>query len=783
MPKPRADQTSTVPAATWFLRAGFVALALIILLFTPYTNNLDEIKVTLQYWLGPTFVCVYLYLLARGQVRPIPRLPFFFIAGYMAVMVVSTLFSRYWWLGLRQFGFQFALVGFFLVMAGSIINKKNLHDAVWFFVLMGMATSAFGMFHYFGGFQFINNELMTSRSLQSALGQLIYTLAQTRDMLSTILNRDFFASFLVFLFPLTLSAFIVTDSNRSRVIIAVAAVMMFFCFYLGLSKDSFAAFGLSVMTYAVLYWRFCRYKRLNIPYWWVWALGFTLWAATLLLMTWSMFEPILRRMDTGVRNRGIIWGGGIGIWLESAKNFLIGAGPGHFRVLFPRHRAPDYFLHDISNVTLFAHNRYIDLLAEEGLIGFVVYMGLIAAVFYFSLLALVRCRDGDQRVYQLGILTSLIGLLFTNIFSPNVRWTVVAVTFWAIMGLGIGNYEFWRFGEWKPAARGRPIRWTPGFTALFAISCVFTLWTYYYGYVHFAGAYWNNEGIKKMQVVDELTTLPPQTRKSYLLDAIECFNRATRLNPTFLTSYYKVAHCYNQLAALEAANKAEQLKYQKQALDTYRNLQKYAFDYAEIHYNLGIVNKMIYDLTGDEQYLKASLAELIEAGRQSNKITVQFRLAEAYKDNADLPSAARTLERVLTLPLQRDPEERKRDQYYQNQAPYTLLGYYLDMKDYDNAERVAQGLLEKNPADAVAIRQLSTIYRQKGEVQRYKEFLQSILKSNPAHTFSRAELARLLEEEGDLDGAVEQLEMLVYFEPQNTAARAQLDALRSRRSS
>src|SRR5690606_6065736 len=135
---------------------------------------------------------------------------------------------------------------------------------------------------------------------------------------------------------------------------------------------------------------------------------------------------------------------------------------------------------------------------------------------------------------------------------------------------------------------------TPSLAALMAVCGIFTLWNWYYGYVYFAGAYNNNEGVKLMTTVEKLPNLPPQDKQRLLLRAIDHFNTATDYNPTFLTSYYKVAHCYNQLAALNAGEPQEHLRFQQESLKAYNELSKYAKDYAEIHFNLGIVNNIVH---------------------------------------------------------------------------------------------------------------------------------------------------------------------------------------------
>ena len=54
---------------------------------------------------------------------------------------------------------------------------------------------------------------------------------------------------------------------------------------------------------------------------------------------------------------------------------------------------------------------------------------------------LLRSNDGKIRVYIIAFMCSIFGILLSNIFSPNGRWTVVAANLWAILGLGFGAIE------------------------------------------------------------------------------------------------------------------------------------------------------------------------------------------------------------------------------------------------------------------------------------------------------------------------------------------------------
>src|SRR5205085_836818 len=98
---------------------------------------------------------------------------------------------------------------------------------------------------------------------------------------------------------------------------------------------------------------------------------------------------------------------------------------------------------------------------------------------------------------------------------------------------------------------------------LFAFRSVPQTWNYW------DSAVANSTGL---QYLDRTDYLKNDAAKADTLHKAEReFSKAITLNPTFVTSYYKLAHVYNSLAYYGEARRAEQLK----SLETYRTLAKF----------------------------------------------------------------------------------------------------------------------------------------------------------------------------------------------------------------
>ncbi len=720
----------------------FIIVGLIIFLFTPLTYNLDEIKVSLLYCFGPLLVCLYLYLLMRGDLVPLPRSILIPLGLYFLAMLISTLFSPHPWIGLIVTGFQLAVLGPFLCLAGSLRKEKLIVNAFWIYIVFGFATAVFGLLHYGGLFIFLHNFLYFGRSpspLDSGLHSLIFTLHHSRDMISTILNRDFFGSFLVIFIPLTIAGTFVFKTAGRRLFSAIAGLLMILCLYLAFSKDSGVAFILSMLVFAIAYYKYESEKKIRIPHLHIWIIGCLILALTLVFFTQGILAERLKGVGFTLTSRMIIWAGGVNIFIESPRTILFGAGPGSFRLLFPQFRSPDYHLWDISNVTLFSHNNYLDLLAETGVLGFIGYMWLVGVILYFGLKLIRGCQNANLRVCQIAILSSLCAMLFTNFFSPNARWAVVGINNWGVLGLSLGCYLCWQQSIAKPGGTHRLASTPKPITmlGLLVLSLLISVLSIVYGIHYFLGAYYNKQGLDYSIV------------RQYPI-AITNFKKALEYNPTFITTYYKLAHAYNQNGQTALA------------LKTYEDLAKYAPDYSEIHYNLGVM----YSALGNNA---ASSKEFVKAAEMSNKVNVQYTMAQVYQKNG-LYEKARDV--LIKMPqYKRDPRDEQmtteKEAQFKLRAKEQLVQVAVSLGDYALAEKTQYELFRQDPGNPKYIRGLINIYKLTRNYDKAYKFLQQALQNNPLDIFSYSQMVELLRHTNRYQEALKHAKVVENLRPKN----------------
>ena len=111
-------------------------------------------------------------------------------------------------------------------------------------------------------------------------------------------------------------------------------------------------------------------------------------------------------------------GGRFKLWVAGVKAFtyrpVVGYGPVSFK------RAIDPFLYQESQV---AHNSYLSVLVEEGLVGFFLFMMMITATFF----SVMKLRGGDRRFGLVLLATMMITMLPLTWEDRKQAWVVMAI--------------------------------------------------------------------------------------------------------------------------------------------------------------------------------------------------------------------------------------------------------------------------------------------------------------------------------------------------------------------
>lgn len=188
-------------------------------------------------------------------------------------------------------------------------------------------------------------------------------------------------------------------------IIAVTAALLFF--------------------FSVMAWKSTRYSSVFF----ICMIG-----SLIISVTWFGWDPIFRRFEQIVTSSGEISIDRFWLWediLPQIKDFLLtGSGFGTFIAVFPQYRT-------FAGSAIFdhAHNDYLELLTDGGIIGFVLAGWFVFAVIRAGWKMIGRRRDRYARLVSIGALSGIVAMLIHSISDFNMHNGADGLYFFFLCGV------------------------------------------------------------------------------------------------------------------------------------------------------------------------------------------------------------------------------------------------------------------------------------------------------------------------------------------------------------
>lgn len=505
------------------------------------TYDSAQVKITIVQMVGTALVgCFYVMLVSRWKIDWARFGPF---SIPLFVALVSGLLS---WVtcayagpstdeGLRRvFYVHMALIALF-----EIKTLERMKRMVKFLLAATIVASVYGLLQHL-------DYRFSKVPLPGFLDPFIWRQAFSNRIFSTFGNPNFFGNFLVILMPITLAQLLRRHRERPNAVLLFAVSTIFISVFLWqadpifkalnarqwetpvfmmilLGFGFFATLRFSFLGTLFFLMTFCTFMTFSKGAWVGYAGGFTsflmlvlfyfsqfksdkvkraIQAAswiTLLLMAILIGYYSKNRPDS-IRFRLVTW---TSTWEMAQMHPILGNGVGSFRVFYPSFRRPQIFHIEGKHNTETDHaeNEYIEVLMDEGIVGFGIFLWLLVTFSLSGMRALDRFTQGlvvrdpvtgkrkvsdDPRAYyMLGFLAAFWGMLLHNFMDVSLRFVSSGIFLWLLMGL-IGALVIHdpmsendeqleaREGSLPPAPAASPL--TLAASAVLAVAAAVFLW-------------------------------------------------------------------------------------------------------------------------------------------------------------------------------------------------------------------------------------------------------------------------------------------------------------------
>ncbi len=258
--------------------------------------------------------------------------------------------------------------------------------------------------------------------------------------------RNHYAGFMEMLFPIVLALFFYyrpklrdKQSFRSKAVsilsspgsniqffLGFGVVLILVSIFIGLSRGGIIAANLALFFFLILFSRKLTNSGKILP--------LAIFGALLLTVTWFGWDPILARFNASTTQAGVITDGRLPLWLDCSpliKDFIFtGSGFGTFIHAFPQYNnLPTSIIFD------HAHNDYIELVTDGGLIGFFLAASFVITIFQNGLKKLSLRREPYSVLLIIAGLTGIFAILLHSITDFNMHNGANGLYFFFICGL------------------------------------------------------------------------------------------------------------------------------------------------------------------------------------------------------------------------------------------------------------------------------------------------------------------------------------------------------------
>lgn len=235
-------------------------------------------------------------------------------------------------------------------------------------------------------------------------------------------NKNHFAGFIGMIIPLTLGIALMSDSMEKKIRYGFLSVVMGIALFFSLSRGGIISFFSGILVFSFIIFAKGRAMKRLLP---VFLFTFTL----SLYLLYLGISPVIDRFvksDLSMESRFVAWQGILpAIWDFS----IFGSGLGTFQHIYKAYKP-----FGLTQFWDHAHNDYLELFLEFGVIGIIIF-----ALFLYSVLKIiVKGEYRDREIYlKAGFLSSITTIAVHSIMDFNLHIPSNAILFFLIMGIAV----------------------------------------------------------------------------------------------------------------------------------------------------------------------------------------------------------------------------------------------------------------------------------------------------------------------------------------------------------
>jgi len=356
--------------------------------------------------------------------------------SFIAICILSLIWSNSFFVSLKELPLFLAGPLLYFIITNSINDERQINRILDILLIVG------GLFGIYGIFQY--NGIDLSFWARNIGRQQVFGLFG---------NVNYFAEYLIVPLPIAVSLFFASRNKFKKILLLIGIVAMGASLTFTFTRGSYLSFGsaLIFMFFLFLISHGKGFIKNNKKIFIIILVAiiiitFLFVVPTPLNKSGTVISKIKERVSITQLINEFSFGRRIAIWkftgMMIKDHSLLGSGIGTYKYNTLRYQAE--FFAQGENRSLYphgfadkAHNEYLQLWAELGIIGLGIFIWLIISYFSCGLKILRKIKDEYRQGIIIGLMGAMMAVLVDGIFGFPLHLPATIGLFWLALGLTV----------------------------------------------------------------------------------------------------------------------------------------------------------------------------------------------------------------------------------------------------------------------------------------------------------------------------------------------------------
>ena len=356
------------------------------------------------------------------------------VLSFIAMCTLSLIWSDTFFTSLKELPLFLSGPLLYFVIVNNIEDEKQINRIINTVIVIGATLGIYGIFQY--------NDIDFSFWAHAGGRHKIFGFFG---------NVGYFAGYIVLPLSLSIPLFLVSKNRNRKILLLIGILLMGTTLIATLSRSSYAAFGFSLLFMFLLFLltrgkNFIKEnnKLFVIVLIVIITISFLFIIPTPLSKPGTVISEIKGRISVAQLSQNRSIARRIAIWKFTGMMIkdhpILGSGIGTFKYNDLRYQAKFFEQEDNRSIYPYgfaekAHNEYLQLWAELGIIGLAIFLWIIITYFNYGIRYLKREKDKQRQGIMIGLMGAVAAFLMDSIFWFPLHLSSNVSLFWLLMGL------------------------------------------------------------------------------------------------------------------------------------------------------------------------------------------------------------------------------------------------------------------------------------------------------------------------------------------------------------